>query len=141
MAERCRRNLAAAGLDASIEVAYDRTALQPGAALAVFARTDAGCIFGADGAGAPGRPSEAIAHTVARRLMDDLESGGTVDRHAADQLVIYGALAEGTTEYVVPSVTEHVETNCWLAREILGADVDLVDRHIRIRGIGYRRTG
>lgn len=141
MAERCRRNLAAAGLDASIEVAYDRTALQPGAALAVFARTDAGCIFGADGAGAPGRPSEAIAHTVARRLLDDLESGGTVDRHAADQLVIYGALAEGTTEYIVPSVTEHVETNCWLAREILGADVDLVDRHVRIRGIGYRRTG
>jgi RNA 3'-terminal phosphate cyclase (ATP) len=140
MARRCRDGLAAGGLDARIDASYDQTALQAGAALAVFAETDSDCILGADWAGAPRRPSEAIADEVARMLLEDLRSGATVDRHLADQLVLFAALAEGTSEYIIPSVTEHVETNCWLVAEILGAAVDLSNHRVRIRGIGYRRT-
>ncbi len=140
MAGRCRDRLAAAGLDAAIEAEYESTALQPGAALAVFAETDAGCILGADRAGAPGRPSEAIAETVARMLLEDLRSEASVDRHAGDQLVLYAALAEGVSEYRVPALTEHVDTNCWLVADILGAGVEIAARTVRIRGIGYRRA-
>jgi RNA 3'-terminal phosphate cyclase (ATP) len=140
MARRCREGLAAGGLDARIDAGYDETALQAGAALAVFAETDSDCILGADRAGAPRRPSEAIADEVARMLLEDLGSGATVDRHLADQLVLFAALAEGTSEYIIPSITEHVETNCWLVAEILGATVEFSNHHVRIRGIGYRRT-
>lgn len=140
MAGRCRERLAAGGLAADIDTEYDSTAPQPGAALAVFAETDTGCILGADRAGAPGRPSEAIADAVARMLLEDLRSGATVDRHVGDQLVLYAALADGVSEYTVPNITEHVDANCWLAAELLGAGVDLTERRIRIRGIGYQRT-
>ncbi|MDR7414863.1 MAG: RNA 3'-terminal phosphate cyclase [Armatimonadota bacterium] len=139
MAERCAAKLRRAGLWPEIEVIYDRTALQPGAALAVFAETSTGCRLGADRAGVSGRPSEAIADEVARMLLLDLRSGATVDRHLADQLVVYAALAEGTTEFVVPEVTDHVTTNLWLAQEIAHAEVSLDHRRVRIRGIGYRR--
>ncbi|MCS7171970.1 MAG: RNA 3'-terminal phosphate cyclase [Armatimonadetes bacterium] len=139
MAERCTAKLAQGGLEAHIEVLYDRTALQPGAALAVFAETSTGCRLGADRAGAPGRPSEALADEVARMLLVDLRSGATVDRHLADQLVVYAALAEGTTEFVVPEVTDHVATNLWLVQEITHAEFFLDHRRVRIRGIGYRR--
>ncbi len=139
MARRCAEKLAQAGLRAEIEVVYDRTALQPGAALAAFVETSTGCRLGADRAGAPGRPSEAIADEVARMLLTDLHSGATVDRHLADQLVVYAALAEGTSEFLIPEVTDHVDTNLWLVQELLGAAVFLEDRRVRIRGIGYRR--
>jgi RNA 3'-terminal phosphate cyclase (ATP) len=139
MAERCAAKLRQAGLWPEIEAVYDRTALQPGAALAVFAETSTGCRLGADRAGAPGRPSEAIADEVARTLLVDLQSGATVDRHLADQLVVYAALAEGTTEFVIPEITDHLTTNLWLAQEIAHAEISLDHRRVRIRGIGYRR--
>jgi RNA 3'-terminal phosphate cyclase (ATP) len=142
MAARCRERLIAGGLDAQIEIDayYDDAAPQPGAALAVCAECDTGCILGADRAGAPGRPSEAIAETVARMLLADLGSGATVDRHLADQLILFAALADGQTEYIIPDVTEHVRANSWLVAEILGAAVEFSDHHFRIPGIGYRRS-
>jgi RNA 3'-terminal phosphate cyclase (ATP) len=140
MAGRCRDRLAAGDLVADIEAAYDSTAVQRGAALAVFAETDTGCLLGADRAGASGRPAEAIADAVARMLREDLDSGATVDRHLSDQLVLYAALADGVDEYVVPSVTEHLDANCWLAAQFLDAAVEVADRRIRIRGIGYRKS-
>ena len=143
MAERCRERLIAGGMDAQIEIdaRYDDTAPQPGAALAVCAECDTDCIMGADRAGAPGRPSEAIAEKVAHMLLADLGSGATVDRHLADQLVLFAALADGTSEYIIPGVTAHVQANCWLVAEVLGAAVEFSDHHLRIRGIGYRPSG
>jgi len=139
LANRCRERLAAHGFGAEIQLHNDTTALQRGAALAVFAETDTACILAADRAGAPGRPAEAIADRVAEMLLEDLASGATVDRHLGDQLVLYAALADGVSEFTVPNVTDHVDTNCWLVEEIVGGKVTLAGRALRIAGVGYRR--
>jgi RNA 3'-terminal phosphate cyclase (ATP) len=139
MAARCRARLKSAGLDAEIEVVYDESAAQAGAGLAVFAETDTGCIFGADRSGELRRSSEEIGDYVAETLLADLRSGATVDRHLADQLVLFGALADGETRYIVPQVTDHLETACWLAGEILGAEAVIDGRTIRIRGVAFRK--
>lgn len=141
MASECQRALRAAGLSASVESTYDDTARQAGAALALFAYTDTGCILGADCAGAPRRSSEQIARHVARSLMDDLASGATVDRFLADQLVMWAALADGTSRYRVPRRTEHLEANLWLVETILGAKSRLADDlMLEIDGVGYSRS-
>jgi RNA 3'-terminal phosphate cyclase (ATP) len=140
MAQRCRQALQRRGLDATFQALYDDTAPQPGAALALFARDEGGCILGADQAGAPGRPSEAIGQAVARMLLEDLETGATVDRHLADQLILFAALAEGISEYRIPRMTEHVETNLWLAETILNAKARQEEYRLRIEGIGYERS-
>jgi RNA 3'-terminal phosphate cyclase (ATP) len=137
MAERCRRDLSRAGFKADIDARYDATALQPGAALAVFAETETGCRIGADQAGAPRRPSEAIGRDVSRMLLEDLRSEATVDRHAADQLVLFAALADGVTDYVVPAVTDHVETTLWVVEQMLGIRPALDDRRLRIAGTAF----
>jgi RNA 3'-terminal phosphate cyclase (ATP) len=100
-----RYAVALAGLlGREIDARYDDAAPQAGAALAVCAECETGCILGAGRAGAPGRPSEAIAEKVAHMLLADLGSGATVDRHLADQLVLSAALADGTSEYIIPGV-------------------------------------
>jgi len=142
MAAECQRVLRTAGLSASIKSIYDVTAPQAGAALALFAYTDSGCVIGADGAGAPRRTSEEIGEHVARCLMEDLASGATVDRFLADQLIFSAALAHGTSRYRIPRLTEHVETNLWLVESILGAKTEIgEDLMIEIEGIGYGRKG
>lgn len=135
MAARCREVLAKRGYRPDITATNDADAVQPGAALAVWAHTDTGCILGADQAGKRGRRAEAIAEYVCRSLLEDVTSGATVDRFMADQLILFAALAAGTTAYRIPRITDHVQSNLWLIREILGADSELHGHRLTIAGI------
>jgi RNA 3'-terminal phosphate cyclase (ATP) len=137
MAARCAEILERHGYRVDFEHLYDTTAVQAGAALAVLAETIDGCLLGSDRAGAPRRTSEAIGEYVAHSLLQDLASGASVDRYLADQLVIYALLADGVSHYSVPALTEHLETNLWLAETILGADVQVSDHCVRIQGVGF----
>ena len=127
MADAAVKRLAQAGFDAEIDVVEDTTAAQPGATCALFAETSGDALFGADGAGAPRRPAERIGKRAADALLHDLRSGANVDRHAADQLLIFTALADGRSVYRAPAITDHVESAAWLANLFLGAGVDLAE--------------
>jgi len=142
MAEKCNEVLGSNGYRAQIEAVHDTLANQRGAALAVYAKTSSGGIIGADRAGAPRRTSEDIGRYVARNLIEDLATGATVDRYLADQLIFYAALADGVSQYRIPRLTEHVETNLWLVETILGAKAEVSHNLVKIQGIGYhRRSG
>ena len=94
MAAAARSVLAAAGISAAIQERSDSTAAQAGAAFALFADFIGGTRLGADRAGAPHRPAESIGAQVAHRLLGEISSGATIDRHASDQIIPYAALAE-----------------------------------------------
>jgi RNA 3'-terminal phosphate cyclase (ATP) len=136
MARACQAVLDQRGVQAEIRLLNDTTAPQAGAALALFAEgPDA--LLGADQAGAPRRRSEVMGQSVAQALLEDLDSGATVDRHLADQLIIFAALAAGTSVLCLPQVTDHVPTNLWLVETILGARTHLEGHQLCIQGIGY----
>jgi RNA 3'-terminal phosphate cyclase (ATP) len=137
MAKECRKLLGSYGYEAEIQEIYDESSLQAGAALAIYAETSSGSRIGSDRAGRPGRSSESIGRYVAQSLVEDVESGAAVDRYLSDQLIIYAGLAEGTTRYSVPRISEHVETNLWLVERLLGAKTKTRDNFIEIEGIGF----
>jgi RNA 3'-terminal phosphate cyclase (ATP) len=141
MVEKCNQVLKSKDYQADIEVVNDTSALQRGAALAIFAKTSSGCIIGADRAGEPRRTSEDIGKYVANSLTEDLSTGATVDRHLADQLIFYAALADGVSEYRIPKLTEHVETNLWLVETILGTKTEVEGNLVNIQGTGYSPRG
>jgi RNA 3'-terminal phosphate cyclase (ATP) len=144
MGRECERALQESGFRAELEIFYDekespafeRASIQPGAVLALWAETDAGCLIGADMAGARGRTAEFIGKQTAFDLMADLASRAAVDRHLADQLIPFAALAKGTSTFRIPSVTEHVEARLWLAEKILGAKYRVRENLVTIEGIG-----
>lgn len=138
LAQACQRELEKHGLSADFEVRYDETAPQPGAALALFAAGEQGERLGADRAGAPGRRAEDIGREVAQMLISDLASGASVDRFLADQVILYAALARGESRFLIPSLTDHVQTNLWLVEEILGAKWKLTGNLLVVQGVGYR---
>lgn len=145
MAKACEKVLKNREHDPRIEVihdsperpAFERPSLQPGAALAVWAGTDRGCLLGSDMAGARGRSAEFIGRETARMLIEDLDSGAAVDRHAADQIIPFCALAEGRSAFIVPRITDHVEARLWLVEKVLHARSDVQGNRITIDGIGY----
>jgi RNA 3'-terminal phosphate cyclase (ATP) len=137
MAQACEVQLERAGIACAIERHDDRLALHPGASLAVWAETSTGARVGADRVGARRRSAESIGRLVAEHLLEDLAIGATTDRYAADQLVLFAALAAGTSEYVAPRPTEHLETNLWLAGRF-GATARLDANRVRVDGIGVR---
>ena len=138
MGEECSARLEEAGYDAEIDAVYEASASQKGADLSVWAETDSGAIIGADRAGKLGRRSEEIGRYVAGSILDDLKTGATVDRYMADQLIPFCAVACGASDYIMPTVTEHVETNLWLVERILHARTKLNGRRLRIEGVGDR---
>lgn len=145
MASECIRALKTLGISPDIEIlnditehpAFDKAAAQSGAALAVWAETDMGCRIGADMAGAIKRPAEYIGKTVARQLIEDIDSGAVTDRYLADQLVPFAALADGLSEYRIPEITDHVEARTWLTENLLGAKTEWVGNLLKIKGINY----
>jgi RNA 3'-terminal phosphate cyclase (ATP) len=133
MARTCEERLVAAGLRCEIERAQDERAPQAGASLCVWAESSTGCRFGADRAGAPRRSSEAIGRFVAEHLLADLASGGTTDRHLADQLVVFAALARGESRWIPARWTGHLDSNLWLV-EHFGARVRREGRSVVVCG-------
>jgi len=148
MTKACLTVLSRKGHQALIEAvddsldqpAFDRSALQAGAALTIWAETDTLCLLGADMAGARGRSAEFIGERTARMLLEDLDSGATVDRHLGDQLIPFAALAEGRSTFIVPGVTDHVEARLWLVERILKAKTGVKGNVVTVAGIGYRRS-
>ncbi len=137
MTAECQRVLTSYDYKAEIEEIEDKSSLQEGAALTIYAETSLGNRIGSDRAGRPGRSSESIGRYVAEKFIEDVKTGAAVDRYIADQLIIYAGLADGVTRYSAPDISEHVKTNLWLIEEFLGAKTRVDGNVIEIEGIGF----
>jgi RNA 3'-phosphate cyclase len=92
---------------------------QKGSSLVLWAETDAGATLGSDAIGRLGKPSEAVGEEAAEKLQSEISAKSTVDLHLADMLIPYMAMAKGRSVYLTRGLSEHLETNIWLAEELL----------------------
>jgi RNA 3'-phosphate cyclase len=121
-AKAAARRLSESGLNAEIEVVNDTSnPLQKGSSLALWAETDAGAILGADSIGELRKTAEAIGEQAAKKLLAELKPQATVDTYLADMLIPYVALVEGASTFLTRTVSDHLETNIWLAEKMVGA--------------------
>lgn len=109
------------GYKAEIEIVNDSSnPLQKGSSIILWVETDSGALLGADAIGELGKPSEAVGREAAEGLLKEVESRATVDVHLADMLVPYLTMAEEESVYLTRLITEHLDTNMWLTRQIAG---------------------
>jgi len=108
------------GLEAEIQVVNDKSnPLQKGSSLVLWAETNKGALLGGDAIGELRKLSEVVGREAAENLFREVEAQATVDMHLTDMLVPYVALADGESVYLTRAVTDHLDTNIWLAQEIL----------------------
>jgi RNA 3'-terminal phosphate cyclase (ATP) len=89
----------------------------PGGAIVVWAHTE-GTVLGAGRTAERGVRAEALGEAAGKELAADLAAGGTADVHAADQLLVYFALAGGG-ELRTRTVSSHARTGIWLIEQFL----------------------
>lgn len=121
-AKTANKILKAHGYEAQIEVLNDMSnPLQKGSSLMLWAKTSTNVLLGGDAIGELRKPSEVVGREAAENLVKEIEADATVDVHLADMLVPYVALSKGESTYLSRLITEHLDTNIWLTRKILGA--------------------
>lgn len=102
----------------AVPVLGDAEAVGRGGAIVVWAETER-AVIGAARVAELGVRAEALGEAVGRELKADLDAGVTVDAHAADQLLVYLALAGGESSFTVREITSHAHTAMWLIGQFL----------------------
>jgi len=98
----------------------DAEAIGQGGAIVAWAETEY-TVLGAARVAERGVRAETLGEGVGRELRADLEAGATADVHAADQLLIYLALARGESSLLTREFTSHAQTAMWLISRFLPA--------------------
>jgi RNA 3'-phosphate cyclase len=70
--------------------------------------------------GARGKPAEKVADEVADEYLRFRERQAALDRHLADQIVLYLPWAQGPSTLVTEEITNHLLTNIWVIEQFLG---------------------
>lgn len=128
------------GLRTETEVRAPTTQHSRGSAVLVWAALDNGLVAGASGLGERGVRAEEVGSTAAERFLGFLASGGSLDEHLGDQVLLPAALAAAgylgpvrSTHFVASAVTEHLRTHAAVIERFLEVAVELVDREVVVR--------
>jgi RNA 3'-terminal phosphate cyclase (ATP) len=70
--------------------------------------------------GARGKPAEQVADEAVEEFLHFQAREAALDRHLADQLVLYLALARGPSVLITEEVTSHLLTNLWVIEQFVG---------------------
>jgi RNA 3'-terminal phosphate cyclase (ATP) len=70
--------------------------------------------------GARGKSAEQVADEAVEAYLAFRARGAACDRHLADQILIYLALAKGSSKFTTEAVTSHLLTNVWVIEQFFG---------------------
>ena len=103
-----------------MEINYEEPAVASGSGIILVATTDQHCRLGGSAVGSPRKSPQEVGIEAAADLCATLREGGCVDDYLQDQLILYMALAEGTSELMTGSLTQHTRTAIWTAEQCCG---------------------
>jgi RNA 3'-phosphate cyclase len=137
IAERMRAAaLAALRSEARIDarVLRPEEAIGTGGAIALWAESGAR-VLGASRVAERGVRAEALGEAVAAELGADIASGAELDLHAADQVLVYLAMARKVSSFTARALSSHARTAMWLIEQFLTArfSVESEGALVRIR--------
>lgn len=85
-------------------------------------------VLGADGLGDKGKKAEDVGREAAVSLLKEIGSGAAVDKHLADQLIPFMAVAGGIIR--ASEITNHVKSNIYVAEKFMDVKFDIQDQVI-----------
>jgi RNA 3'-terminal phosphate cyclase (ATP) len=86
--------------DIHVEIKYEEPAVASGSSIIIIATTNTNCRLGGSAVGSPKKAPQDVGVEAAVELCATLSDGGCVDEYLQDQLIVYMALAEGSSEMI-----------------------------------------
>ncbi|XP_057696331.1 RNA 3'-terminal phosphate cyclase isoform X2 [Corythoichthys intestinalis] len=108
-------------LDVDIQAVREDKAFGNGNGIIVIAESSTGCLFAGSALGKRGASADKIGTEAAEMLLDNIGHGGCVDQFLQDQLIIFMALAKGTSRIRTGAVTLHTRTAIHVAQQMTQA--------------------
>jgi len=96
----------------------------PGSQICLIAEFE-NTVIGADNLGKLGKRAEDVGKEVALELLKEQKIGVCLDRHLADQILPYIALAPGKSSVTVSEITNHCKTNIWVIEKFLDGKFEI----------------
>jgi len=97
-----------------------KCALNPGCGIVLTATLSSGAVLGAGELGKIGKPAEDVGRNAAKILIHDIQQGVPMDKHLADQILVYMALAKGRSAIRVSELTMHMVSCIYVCEQFLG---------------------
>jgi len=107
-------------------------AFGPGGSIVLWTEHE-NTVLGASALADKGTPAEDLGKAAGEELMSDLKAHVSLDIHASDQVLIYGALAKGESRFSAREVTDHALTTMWLLERFLAVKFETVQVGGRIQ--------
>jgi len=104
----------------------------PGSQICLVAEFE-NTVMGTDNLGKLGKRAEDVGKEAALELLKEQKSGACLDKHLADQILSYLALAPGKNQVTVSEVTNHCKTNIWVIEKFLEGKFEIKENLITWR--------
>jgi RNA 3'-phosphate cyclase len=96
----------------------------PGSQICLVAEFE-NTIMGTDNLGKLGKRAEEVGKEAALELLKEQKSQACLDKHLADQILPYLALAKGKSQVTVSEITNHCKTNIWVIEKFLDGKFEI----------------
>jgi len=104
-----------------LEVIKETKSLGNGTSMIVTCYTSTGSVLSGTSLGSKGLTAEKVGKTAATQLLYNIRKGGCVDEYGQDQLIIFAALAKGTSRFRTGPITSHTQAAIYFAQLLTGA--------------------
>ena len=127
-----------------VDAFKENSAVGNGNTIVIVAETSTGCLLGSGGIGSRAKSGSELGNETADELICSLNLGACVDQYLQDQLIIYMALAKGTSRIKCGPLTLHTKTAIYMAESMSEAKFRVEESadekdifFIECTGIGY----
>ncbi|MGB9612797.1 MAG: RNA 3'-terminal phosphate cyclase [Candidatus Margulisiibacteriota bacterium] len=93
-------------------------------------------IVGFNSLGKIGKRAEKVAEEAVTEFIKFHQSNAGIEKHLADQLILYLALAQGLSSFTVSEITSHLLTNIWVVEQFLPIKFKIEGNKIQAPGVG-----
>ncbi len=118
-------------ITSTMEISYV-TAQNPGSGVLIYSSME-NTVLASDSVGEKRKSAEKVGFSAATKYLNTLLSGNSIDIHLADQLVPVMALADSSSIFTTPKITNHTQTNINLLKRF--SDTEII---IEKREMGYQ---
>eukprot|EP01119_Soliformovum_irregulare_P022095 TRINITY_DN7492_c0_g1_i2.p1 TRINITY_DN7492_c0_g1~~TRINITY_DN7492_c0_g1_i2.p1 ORF type:complete len:401 (+),score=71.31 TRINITY_DN7492_c0_g1_i2:963-2165(+) len=131
-------------LEVNVDEVQETNSVGDGTGLIIMYHSNAGHIIAGSALGERGKPAEQVAEEAFKECQRNWTEHGCVDEYLQDQLILYMALANGTSKIRTGPLTLHTQTSIYFCSQITGAkfsthsDPDDGSIIVECQGIGHR---
>ena len=101
----------------------------PGSQICLIAEFE-NTLIGTDNLGKLGKRAEDVGKEVALELLKEEKSGACLDKHLADQILPFMALAPDKSQVTISEITGHCKTNIWVIEKFIEGKFEIKDNLI-----------